>query len=188
MHRALLIIVSFFTILASGCTTVQDYHPVTKNGQEYVYGMPVLAVGTLEEVQVTGKDGAVHAITAGAKDITSDGAIAGSLASNISGMSNAQAGAALGLASGVFDFVSRLSGPSIKLLVRQDNGGEILTLPVSKDSLYILGTQRCINVGDRVRVVKKGARGFDVYNANPDLMNFSVFQPSCEELKAKLAQ
>src|SRR5690606_40945118 len=66
-------------------------------------------VGTLEEVQVTGKDGAVHAITAGAKDITSDGAIAGSLASNISGMSNVQAGAALGLASGVLDFVSRLS-------------------------------------------------------------------------------
>ncbi|MFT0547078.1 hypothetical protein ACMHYO_12155 [Allopusillimonas ginsengisoli] len=186
MNRFVLAFLASVTFVVSGCSTVADFRPVVKDGQEYVYGMPVIAIGTLEDVQVTEKNGAIHSFAAAGADLTSDGGIAGPVANSINGLTSLQGTAALSLASGVLDFVSRVNGPSIKLMVRPDNGGDTLVLPVSKQSLYILGRNRCVGVGDRVRIVRKGKNGFDIYNAVPSLLHLSDFEPTCEELKAAL--
>lgn len=183
-------VITSFMISASflaGCSTVNDFKPVTKNGQEYIYGMPVLATGVVEDVQITEKNGTVHTFAAGASDVIGQGGVGMAAATTAGGMGSVGGGLAGGAIAGVFDFISRANAPKIELMVRRDKEGDIQPLPVSSDSLRILTKYRCVDIGDRIRIVKKGSNGFDVYNANANWLRLSDFQPSCEELKAKVA-
>lgn len=165
-----------------------DFTPVTRNGQEYIYDMPVLATGVLENVTITDKDGTIHSAAAGASDVTGQGGLGAAVATSAGGMSDVAGGLTGGLLSGLFNFISMASAPTIELVIRNDETGDAAPLRVSQDSLYILSKYRCVDIGDRVRIVKNGTRGFDIYNAVPELLRLSDFQPSCEELKTKIVQ
>ena len=176
------IVLGLSCLALAGCNTVADYNPKTIDGQKYIYGMPVMATAKLESVKITEKDGTVHNFTDNASDVVGQGGVGVAAATTAGGLSSVQGGLAAGALSGVLDFFSRLSAPKIELMVLNDQG-EVKPIPVNSDSLRILNDQRCLEIGDYMHIVKKGSRGFDIYNANPNLMRLSVFQPTCEELR-----
>ena len=174
-------------VTLTGCATVEDYKPVTKNGQEYIGDMPVMAKGEVVDLRVTDKDGSVQSFASGAADVAGPGG-GGMAAATAAGLGTVQAGLVGGISSGIFDLISRLSAPKIELMIKNDADGSVNPLPINSDSLYILTKYRCVDLGDRIRIVKKGRRGFDVYNEVPELIRLSDFQPECPELKANIAQ
>lgn len=179
-------LVGLLCLGAAGCDTVSDYRPVTKNGQEYIYNMPVIATGVVEDVLITEKNGTVHSVASGTSDLVGQGGV-GMVAATAGGLGTVAGGALSGVLSGVAKVVSQVNGPVIELMVRSDKDGQVAPLRISADSLEILTLRRCVDVGDRIRVVRKGERGFDIYNANPELLRISDFQPSCDQMKANLS-
>lgn len=182
------VLVALSCLAIAGCSTVSDFKPVTRNGQEYIYNMPVLATGTVEDVQITEKNGTVHHFAANTADVVGQGGVGMAAATTAGGMSDVAGGLVGGGVGAVFDFISRVNAPKIELMVRRDNDGDVQPLPINPDSLRILNKYRCVDVGERIKIVKKGSRGFDVYNANPELLRLSDFQPSCDELRAVSAK
>ncbi|MVW72873.1 hypothetical protein [Bordetella sp. 15P40C-2] len=170
----------------AGCDTVQDYKPYTKNGQEYVYGDPVVARGVLEEVRVTEKNGTVHNISKGAGDMVGDAGIGGAVAANIGGMSSLQGGMALGGIGAILDIVSALNAPRVEYMVRRDGEGDLVNVPVAVDYVKRITDYHCVDLGDRVRVLKVGRR-LTLVNENYQLLRLSDFQPTCAEQKASFS-
>ena len=172
----------------TGCSTVSDFKPVTKNGQEYIMNYPVLATGTVEEVHVIEKNGTVHTIAQSGADLAGDGAIGASLATNAGGLSNFQGGAIAGALGAVFSIIAESNAPKVEVMIRNDADGELKSLHATPQMLKNFYEYRCIDIGDKVRVIKNPrGPGLDLYNANSTLLRLSDFQPTCEELKAKAA-
>ena len=110
------------------------------------------------------------------------------LASVAGGGSSLGGGAALGVLGALFDVISAANAPRIEFMVRRDPEGDLVNVPVpNKDYVRIIERYHCVGLGDAVRVVKTRSR-FDIYNAQPELVRVSDFQPTCEELKANLVQ
>ncbi len=175
------------SVTLSGCSTVADYKPKLVDGHEYIMGAPVVAKGIVEELRVTGKDGAVQKITAGGSDLASV-SVGTSLASAIGGGSSLGGGAALGIVGALLDVVAAANAPRIEFMVRRDPEGDLVNVPVpNKDYVRIIEKYHCVSLGDAVRVVKLRGR-LDIYNAQPELLRLSDFQPSCQDMKSKLTQ
>lgn len=175
---------AFSCLALAGCDTLNDYRVKTVDGQPYVMRWPVVATGQVEEVRVTEKDGTVHNISKAAGSVAGEYAGSTKLLTDLGGMSNLGAGAVAGGIGAVFDIIAAISAPRIELMVRRSAEQDLINVPVSPDTLKIAQDMHCVQIGDDVNVVKKG-RAFDVYNANPNLLRLSDFQPSCDDLRSK---
>ena len=100
-------LVGLLCLGAAGCDTVSDYRPVTKNGQEYIYNMPVIATGVVEDVLITEKNGTVHSVASGTSDLVGQGGV-GMVAATAGGLGTVAGGALSGVLSGVAK-VTRIS-------------------------------------------------------------------------------
>lgn len=178
-----ILVTTLSTLLLAGCVSSSQFVPSTVDGKDY-YGKALqIAVGTLEEVRITEKNGKVHTFAQGAGSVA--GEMGGSipLLSNLGGMSSAGAGLAAAGIGIIFDIISASSAPKIELMVRREPEGDLVDVPVNGDQLKRIKDYHCVNIGDRVRVVLVNKRP-DVYNWMPKLVRVSDFQPNCREMRA----
>lgn len=176
------------SVFLSGCDTVNDYRPHTRdNGHEYIMQWPVVATGVVEDLRVTEKNGTVHSVAAATSDVALGTVGYASTIGAASGMSGLQSGLAIGGLGAVFDFISRVNAPKVEFMVRRSPEGDLVNVPIQPELLERVETNKCIRLGDTVRVVQKG-NSLEMFNANPDLLRLSDFGPSCDELRAKFAK
>lgn len=177
-------VMAFSCLVLTGCSTVSDFQVKSVDGRPYIMHWPVVATGSLEEIRVTEKDGTVHNISKAAGSVAGEYAGSTNLLKGLTGMSSLGAGAAVGGIGAVFDVIATLSSPRIEMMVRRNDEGDLINVPMALDYIKIAERLHCVQLGDEVNVVKKG-RAFDLYNANPNLLRLSDFQPSCDELRAQ---
>ncbi len=87
LSKILLAALSVSCLLLGGCTAPSQFRPSTVDGKDYFAGVPQVAVGTLEEIRVTEKNGTVHSFAAGAGSVAGEMGVSGKLLTDLGGMS-----------------------------------------------------------------------------------------------------
>ncbi|CAM5790801.1 hypothetical protein CCAE64S_02660 [Castellaniella caeni] len=182
--RSIAILLS--TVLLAACATPDQFVPSTVDGREYFAGVPQIAVGTLEEIRITEKDGTVHSFAKGASSVAAEGGGSIPLISGLSGMSSTGAGFAAAGIGFVFNSVAKSSAPDIELMIRKEPEGNLIGFQVTEHGLRQTQDYHCVNLGDRVRAIwHEQTREYGIYNFVPKLVRVSDFQPSCRQLRAE---
>lgn len=188
MFRAVGIILSVSCLTLVGCASNFKPH-VKEDGKEYIYTWPVVAKGVLEDVRVTESDGTVTSLSSlskGVGDVAGDGAVGGAITSSL-GMSNVGGGLALGAVGALMDLITAATAPKVEFIVRREPEGDLINVPVANDYVHLYEENYCLQLGDPVRVVTRAgwSKGFDVFNANPNMFRDNLFSPSCDTLRAQ---
>lgn len=184
--------IGFVVILStvlSGCISPQV---VQKDGKDYINGWPLLATGVLEGIRITNNDGTSETISAASGavvDLTSDMAITTQIG-NATGLSGAGGGLILGSVNVLMGILSNYTAPQIDYLVRREPEGDVINVPTEQG--YIKHTEElfCVTIGDRVNVVQRRGfnRGFDIFNANPEMMRSNFLSESCESRRKRFSE